>query len=82
MFLSGRHANFVFCMDDNNKIIIYQTEDGQTLVDVRMENDTVWLTQAQMAELNGVGLPRQIFKIACNSPRDYVFFRTFASVLV
>ena len=34
-----------------NKIIIYQTEDGQTQVDVRMENETVWLTQAQMAEL-------------------------------
>ena len=33
----------------NNKILIYQTEDGQTQVDVRMENDTVWLTQAQMA---------------------------------
>ena len=32
-------------------IVIYQTEDGQTQVDVRMENDTVWLTQAQMAEL-------------------------------
>ena len=32
-------------------IIIYQTEDGQTQVDVRMENDTVWITQAQMAEL-------------------------------
>lgn len=38
-------------MNDNNPIIIYQTEDGQTQVDVRMENDTVWLTQAQMAEL-------------------------------
>ena len=35
----------------NNEILIYQTEDGQTQVDVRMENDTVWLTQAQMAEL-------------------------------
>ena len=34
-----------------NKIIIYQTEDGQTQVDVRMENETVWLTQAQMARL-------------------------------
>ena len=33
------------------KIIIYQTEDGQTQIDVRMENETVWLTQAQMAEL-------------------------------
>ena len=38
-------------MDLNNQIIIYQTEDGQTQIDVRLENDTVWLTQAQMAEL-------------------------------
>lgn len=38
-------------MDSNNQIIIYQTEDGQTQVDVRMENETVWLTQAQMVEL-------------------------------
>ena len=36
---------------EQNKIIIYQTEDGQTQIDVRMENETVWLTQAQMAEL-------------------------------
>ena len=35
----------------DNQIIIYQTEDGQTQVDVRMENETVWLTQAQMAYL-------------------------------
>lgn len=36
---------------DENKIVIYQVEDGQTRIDVRLENDTVWLTQAQMAEL-------------------------------
>ncbi len=36
---------------EKNKIVIYQTEDGQTQIDVRLENDTVWLTQAQMAEL-------------------------------
>jgi len=36
---------------DENKIVIYQTEDGQTQIDVRLENETVWLTQAQMAEL-------------------------------
>ena len=35
----------------DNKIVIYQTEDGQTQIDVRLENETVWLTQAQMAEL-------------------------------
>lgn len=36
---------------EENKIVIYQTEDGQTQIDVRLENDTVWLTQAQMANL-------------------------------
>ena len=36
---------------EENKIIIYQTEDGQTQIDVRLENDTVWLTQAQMVDL-------------------------------
>ena len=36
---------------EQNQIVIYQTEDGQTQIDVRMENETVWLTQAQMAEL-------------------------------
>ena len=38
-------------MNQDNQIIIYQTADNQTQIDVRMENDTVWLTQAQMAEL-------------------------------
>ena len=38
-------------MDNNNQIIIYQTADNQTQIDVRMENDTVWLTQAQIADL-------------------------------
>ena len=35
----------------NDKIVIYRTADGQTTVDVRMDGDTVWLSQAQMAEL-------------------------------
>ena len=34
-----------------DQIVIYQTEDGQTAIDVRLENDTVWLSQAQMASL-------------------------------
>ena len=34
-----------------DQVVIYQTEDGQTQIDVRLENETVWLTQAQMAEL-------------------------------
>ena len=34
-----------------DQIVIYQTEDGKTQIDVRLENETVWLTLAQMAEL-------------------------------
>lgn len=37
----------------NTQIIIYKTEDGQTSVDVKIENDNVWLTQSQMQELFG-----------------------------
>ena len=40
-------------MDSNNQIIIYQTEDGQTQIDVRMENDMIWLTRQQIAVLFG-----------------------------
>lgn len=36
---------------EENKIVIYQTDDGQIQIDVRLENETVWLSQAQMAEL-------------------------------
>ena len=36
---------------EENQIVIYKTNDGQTAIEVRMENETVWLTQAQMAEL-------------------------------
>jgi hypothetical protein len=35
----------------NSDILFYQTEDGRTRLEVRLENETVWLTQAQMAEL-------------------------------
>lgn len=34
-----------------SNIIIYQTEDGRTILETRLEKETVWLTQAQMAEL-------------------------------
>ncbi|QNL39883.1 MULTISPECIES: RhuM family protein [Bacteroides] len=38
-------------MDNRGKIVIYQTKDGKTSIDVKLENETVWLNQAQMAEL-------------------------------
>jgi hypothetical protein len=36
---------------NHSQFIIYQTEDGETKLDVRFENETVWLTQKLMAEL-------------------------------
>ena len=36
---------------ENSMIKIYQTEDGQTNIDVKFDNETVWLTQKQMAQL-------------------------------
>ena len=36
---------------EQNSIVLYQTEDGQTQIDVRLENDTVWLSVEQMSAL-------------------------------
>ena len=36
---------------NQGEVIIYQTEDGNTKINVRFENETVWLTQAQLVEL-------------------------------
>ena len=36
---------------NKGEIIIYETKDGETSIDVRMEEETVWLTQAQMVDL-------------------------------
>lgn len=38
-------------IESKGEVIIYQTDDGVTRIDVRMENDTVWLSKKQMAEL-------------------------------
>lgn len=40
-------------MEPQNKIVIYQTDDGKTQIDVKFENETVWLTQSQIAQLFG-----------------------------
>ena len=38
-------------MNENNNIIIYQSEDGKTHIEVKLKEDTVWLTQALMSDL-------------------------------
>ena len=37
----------------NSELILYQSEDGQTKIQTRLEDETVWLTQAQLIELFG-----------------------------
>lgn len=55
MFLNGNNSNEVLSMGDlqtgNSNLLIYQTADGLTKIDVRLQNETVWLTQGQMVEL-------------------------------
>jgi hypothetical protein len=41
----------------NNQIIIYSTADGEMKLEVKLENETVWLSQKQMAELFGKTIP-------------------------
>ncbi len=38
-------------MSDKGEVIIYRSEDGNTKIDVRLDEDTVWLTQIQLTEL-------------------------------
>ena len=45
------YNNHLLFSMEQNKILIYQTDDGHTQIEVRLENDTVWLTQTQMANL-------------------------------
>ena len=52
----------------NSQILIYQTEGGKTKIEVRLENETVWLTQKLMAELFQVTIPtiNEHVKNICN----------------
>ncbi len=43
--------------ENNSQIIIYQTENGETKIDVRFQDETVWLTQRLMAELFQTTIP-------------------------
>lgn len=38
-------------MEEKNNIVIYQLEDGKTKIDVKLEDETVWLSQQQMTDL-------------------------------
>jgi hypothetical protein len=58
----------------DNRLIFYQTEDGRTKIDVRLENNTVWLNREQMAELfqiNRTGISRHVKNIFEDNEVDY-----------
>lgn len=38
-------------MEQESNLLLYQSEDGKIRIETRLEGETVWLTQAQMAEL-------------------------------
>ena len=53
------HNKGVYLVENLNKgeIIIYASADGSVSLDVKLEQDTIWLTQKAMAELFGVKIP-------------------------
>jgi hypothetical protein len=42
---------------DKSEIVLYQSEDGKIKIDTVFQDETIWLTQAKMAELFGVNVP-------------------------
>ena len=48
----GVMENKIFA-NNGSSIVLYTTDDGNTQLEVKLEKDTVWLTQSQMAELFG-----------------------------
>lgn len=43
--------------EPQSQLLLYQMEDGKTRMEVRLENETVWLSQSQMAELFQTSIP-------------------------
>lgn len=43
--------NLIESMDGKGKVVIYQSKDGSTSIDVKLENETLWINRQQMAEL-------------------------------
>ena len=57
-------------MEKNNEIVLYKSQDGAIKVDVLFENETVWLTQSQMAELFGCSSDN-VWRVQEKSEEEY-----------
>ena len=44
-------------MKDINQVVIYKSSDGNTHLEVQLENDSIWLTQKQMSDPFGTEVP-------------------------
>ncbi len=55
--------NYMTNRDKTNQIIIYNTEDGETRIEVQVKDETVWLSQKQMAELFDCSVENIIFHL-------------------
>lgn len=49
--VEGDKITLIKMEEENNQIIIYNSQDGQTKVEVKLSDETVWLSQKQMAQL-------------------------------
>ena len=49
----GSSSRAELIMEDNGNIVIYESDGGEIRLDVRLENDSVWLTQQQLSLLYG-----------------------------
>jgi hypothetical protein len=71
----------------SGEIIIYQSEEGKTKIEVRLEDDNVWLTQKMMAELfqttpQNITLHHSgncVFKHACGCSESFCFCQCHVS---
>ena len=64
--------------NDLGEVVLYKTEDGKTDLNVRLDGETVWLTQAQIADLFSVNVPavskhiKNIFSVRELAPKAAV----------
>ena len=53
----GSRNKHLYMETNNSQLVIYQTPQGDTRIDVRVKGDTIWLTQRQIAESFGTRVP-------------------------
>lgn len=66
----------------NGELILYQTEDDRTCIDVRFEDESVWLTQVPMVQLFDIGVGTISHRVTCLQAQrgEFVTFPAILSV--